>query len=80
MKKVDSKILSNCRCKEPGCHKRLKLNVILRHPDTEFCYKHWKLHKVEKKANKNLKIKNPVDGGAKSSSTKQEALNEPTTK
>lgn len=40
MQKIDFRILSNLRCQEPGCHKRLKQNLVNRHPEAKFCYRH----------------------------------------
>ncbi len=69
MEKVDYKILSNLRCKEPGCNKRLKQNLINNNPDAEHCFKHWVLNKIPHMRFKRLhlnKKENPATNGASS--------------
>jgi hypothetical protein len=38
MKKQSYKILSNKKCVNPECRRRLKQNVVDRNPDVEHCY------------------------------------------
>ncbi len=58
MKKVDFRILSAIQCEhvENGqrCPKRLKQNLINRHPDAHECYTHWVLRLFPHLASKKL--------------------------
>lgn len=72
--------LSNLRCKHPGCYKRLKMNLIYKHPDAEFCYFHWVLNKIHQDNHSKrlhlFKIKSPAVTGLKNSLNKSEVSNE----
>ncbi len=38
-------VLSNVKCRWPGCEKFLKLRIVEEKQTAEFCYKHWKMNK-----------------------------------
>jgi len=66
-KKVDYKILSNIRCRIPGCHKRLKQNLVDKNSDADLCFFHWVMEKMPLNASKRLhlnKKENPATNGA----------------
>lgn len=39
--KKDFRVLSEVRCTEPDCTKKLKQNLIDRNPDADKCFKHY---------------------------------------
>ena len=47
-KKHDFRVMSDKKCKHPGCRKLIKQNVIDRKPMADLCYKHY-LEKLKNK-------------------------------